>query len=467
MSTARFYEGEAIIADPVHDYIRFTSPLKEHEKTERDLIDSPWLQRLRWIFQLQGTRWAFPSADHTRFQHALGAMHIGGRFGRDLHRSLAEVAPDCPSAELVEEVLRLAGLLHDVGHGPFGHFFDQHFLNKFGLTHEHVGGRIIEDELGPTIRAIRRSPHGSFRKGERVEPQWLAFLIKRNAKPPKGCPKWVELFKPLLDGIYTVDNLDYVLRDSYMCGVAVGPIDVDRLLYYSFFTDKGLTLHKAATAALRMFVNARWYLYSCVYYHRTTRAIEFHLQEIFPATMKSIFPRDPLKDLPSYQTLTDQRLLQQVQGWARKASATRQRLGQEWAQILNRKVKWKTAFEQDLRYTELPPGTAPLGRHQLSKRIGEALAQHGLGNVRYEVDMAAHDPRPVNPAHMGRQQICIYDPSTDSVSLEALADLLSDLPFRVVKCRVFTLTHDHDQEVTDSAREVLKALGGEALSTNV
>jgi len=467
MSTAEFYEAEAIISDPIHEYIRFTTPLHEGETCERDLIDSPWLQRLRWIYQLQGTRWVFPSADHTRFQHALGAMHIAGRFARHLHRSLAKVAPDCPSPELVEEVLRLAGLLHDVGHGPFGHFFDHNFLDGFDLTHEDLGGKIIENELGPTIRAIRRSPHDAFSDSEEIDPRWLAFLIKRRAQPPEGCPQWVQRLKPLFDGIYTVDNLDYVLRDAYMCGVAVGPVDLDRLLYYSFFTESGLTLHKAATAALRMFVNARWYLYSCVYYHRTTRAIELHLQEIFRPTMKSIFPRSPLEDLHAYRALTDRRLLQEVQGWSGAPSAKRRDLGEEWAKILNREVKWKTAFEQDLLYRQLEPGTAPLDQHGLKSRIRQSLAQQGLDDLEYDVDMAPHDPRPFNPAKMGSQQICIYDPSTDRVSQEALADLLRDLPFRVVKCRVFALTHEHDKELSDCTRRILEELGGEALPTSV
>jgi HD superfamily phosphohydrolase len=95
------------------------------------------MQRLRQIYQLQSARWVYPSAEHSRFQHSLGAMYLAGRFARHLYPSLKAAVPDCPSANYVEELLRVAALLHDIGHGPFGHFFDDNYLEQFGLTHEN------------------------------------------------------------------------------------------------------------------------------------------------------------------------------------------------------------------------------------------------------------------------------------------------------------------------------------------
>jgi HD superfamily phosphohydrolase len=276
-----FYDGTALLGDPVHGYISFTTPRAAGEKTEKDLIDTPWMQRLRQIYQLQSARWVYPSAEHSRFQHSLGAMHLAGRFARHLYPSLKAAVPDCPSANYVEELLRVAALLHDIGHGPFGHFFDDNYLEQFGLTHEKLGQHIIRTELAEIIKAIRRGPAGEFGKGERLNPDQIAFLIGKGSAVTAKQPRWLVFLQPLLSGIYTVDNLDYVLRDAYMCGVAIGAVDIDRLMYYTFFTDKGLTLHKSGLTALNMFLNARLYMYTNVYYHRTTRAIDEHLKELF------------------------------------------------------------------------------------------------------------------------------------------------------------------------------------------
>jgi len=74
------YEGRALIADPIHSYASFTvaRATDPAETTEKDIIDSPWLQRLRRIYQLQSARWVYPAAEHTRFQHSLGTMHVAG-----------------------------------------------------------------------------------------------------------------------------------------------------------------------------------------------------------------------------------------------------------------------------------------------------------------------------------------------------------------------------------------------------
>ena len=86
-SAASPYDGSALIADPIHQYISFTVPYTapdENEQTEKDLIDSPWVQRLRYVYQLQSARWVYPSAEHTRFVHSLGTMHVASRFARHL-----------------------------------------------------------------------------------------------------------------------------------------------------------------------------------------------------------------------------------------------------------------------------------------------------------------------------------------------------------------------------------------------
>jgi HD superfamily phosphohydrolase len=455
------YEGNALIADPVHEYITFTVPHPDDPKetTEKDLIDSPWMQRLRYIYQLQSARWVYPSAEHSRFQHSLGAMHVAGRFARHLYPTLREFVTasgaDCPSLHFIEELLRVTALVHDVGHGPFGHFFDDHFLSNFNLTHELVGQQIIQEGLGPLLRKIRRSPTGPFGRGEEINPEHVAFLILKDPlKKSAAYPKWLVFLQPVLGGIYTADNLDYVLRDSYMCGVAVGPVDLYRLLHYTFFTEKGLTLHKTGLPALQMFLNTRLYLYSNVYYHRTTRAIDIHLRDVFPETIKEIFPYNPVKNLPKYLDLTEWALLEEVRSWSRSKEPKKQKLHEEWKLILGRDLKWKMAYDATLPTRGGERGRTYLDQKTVEDRIRELLPA-ALKKLPFRVDMANQDPRPLNPLSMGEFQIYVYDPSTGTVSKELLREFFDFIPAKIVQCRIFALNHDHDAEIARAAEKVL------------
>ena len=460
-----FYDGIALLGDPVHGYISFTTPRMAGEKTEKDLIDTPWLQRLRQIYQLQSARWVYPSAEHSRFQHSLGAMHLAGRFARHLYPSLKAAVPDCPSTNYVEELLRVAALLHDVGHGPFGHFFDDNYLEQFGLTHEKLGQHIIRTELSEIVKSIRRGPAGEFSKGERLSPDQIAFLIGKGSTVTAKQPRWLLFLQPLLSGIYTADNLDYVLRDAYMCGVAIGAVDIDRLMYYTFFTDKGLTLHKSGLTALNMFLNARLYMYTNVYYHRTTRAIDEHLKELFKDTMAALFPYNPVENLNEYLELTDWSLLEAVRKWGVGENGSTAELGREWAAILSREVKWKMAYDVTLSMRAFEKGKTIIDAVDLVKRIKKSLPQK-LKDLEFRVDMASQDPRPINPLMMGERQIYVFNPSTRKVEKEPLKDFFDYIPARVVQCRVFTLNHDHDQLLADIVESAL-GLQEESIKTNV
>lgn len=459
------YEGTALVADPIHRYIQFTVPEKKGEVAEKHIIDSPWVQRLRYIYQLQSARWVYPSAEHSRFQHSLGAMHLAGEFAKRLYPSLHRVlGNECPSAPLIEQYMRVTGLLHDLGHGPFGHFFDDNFLLDFNITHEDIGQTIIQEKLGDLIRQLRRSPSGPFAPGEELRPEDIAFPIKKNGKDDLLKPKWVRLLQPLTSGIFTFDNLDYVSRDSYMCGVAVGPVDRERLIHYTFFSPKGLTLHKSGNAALAMFLNARLYLYTNVYYHRTTRAIDLHLREIFPETMRIIFPGNPLENMDAYLHLTDWSLLQEVSGW-RHSQGPNHTLAREWGRILDRDIKWKMAYDRTLSLNELRYGMALIQDTDWEKRISAALPP-STHDLVFRVDMATQDPRPENPFAMGKKQIYIFDPSTGEITKESLSELFEFIPSKVVQFRVFALDHENDRLLSEVAEAALKG-GSPAVKTSV
>ena len=376
-----------LISDPIHGYIELTKRLEPADSAalgllpetcaEEDLLDTAWLQRLRRISQLQSARWVFPTAEHSRFTHGLGVMHEAGSWARSLYPSLrsalaASGAP-IPSEGLVVETLRIAGLLHDVGHGPFAHFFDEHVLIAFEappdprrpgskrLTHEDLSQLIIERELAPLIRGLRRAPgavaeRDAFAPGEAIDPRWVAFLVSKPALLDATMPRWVRWLQPLLSGVFTVDNLDYVRRDAYMTGVAVGPVDVERLRRYAFISERGLTLYESGLGALEMFLSARLFMYEQVYFHRTVRAIDLELAEAFAPSIQALAgDGSPVDALAAYADLDEYALLHQAARWARGESVAddprpgdgrvRPETAAAWQGILLRRPTWRAEAE--------------------------------------------------------------------------------------------------------------------------
>src|SRR5271157_4167730 len=460
---AKVYRGAALIADPIYQYASFTVPTTDFpdEKTEKDLIDSPWVQRLRRIYQLQSARWVYPAAEHSRFQHSLGTMHVAGEFGGYLYPSLKEVCRDAPSLNYVEEVLRVAGLLHDVGHGPYGHFFDEHFLSQYGITHEDLGKAIIRKRLGKIIRKIRRSPNGPFADGECLDPNHVAILIKMPEGDDPKLPRWLQLLRQLFSGIYTVDNLDYVQRDAYMTGFSLDIVDITRLRFYTFFTKDGLTLHQAGISALSRFINARLNLYTNVYFHRTTRALDLHLQEIFRDTMHIIFPWNPLEELDEYLNRDEWHLYYIVLGWLGEKDRKKMRLSKEWAKLYSREVKWKMSFSTEISIDQIQRGTRFAHAGDYEKQLRGFLPEK-LKGISFRVDLATQDPRPINPMAETEKRVNIFNPTTGTTSPEPLKDIYRFIPARVVHLRVFALSHDNDAAISKAAEKMLSALEGTA-----
>ncbi len=471
-------EGVALLADPLYGYIQFTVPRETDpaEQTEKALIDSPWVQRLRFIHQLQSTWWVYPSGEHSRFQHSLGAMHVAGRFAEQLYPSLVtgcrQLREGCPSFPLVHATLRAAGLLHDVGHGPFSHFFDENFLQpRYRLTHEILGQRIIIQKLGAILRGLRRSPAGPFAPRERILPQWVAFLIRKPAEEDgPSAPRWVRLLRPVFSGIYTADNLDYIQRDAYMTGFSLEMVDIDRLLFYTFVHPLGLTIHRAGVPVLVRFLQARVAMYSDVYYHRTNRAVDLQMREIFAETMAHLIRENPARRLDRYLGITEWFLLQKVQEWAtpgRRGVTPRQReLGRRWSDILARRVKWKMAYDRVLSLDEADKGKRFRNADELKEEIRRHLPR-GLRAHPFEVDLATQDTRPLNPLAEGRKTVNVFNPATGEVSPSPLREFFQHIPPRVAHCRVFARDHRHDRALAEAAERALGRGGPEASETNL
>jgi HD superfamily phosphohydrolase len=450
-----------LISDPIHGYVELTKRLERGESAaaglpdedvaEEDLLDTAWLQRLRRISQLQSARWVFPTAEHSRFTHGLGVMHEAGLWARSLYpslrRSVVEAGEAAPSEGLAVETLRMAGLLHDVGHGPFAHFFDDHVLAAFDapsdprrpgdkrLTHEDLSQQIIEDELRPLILGLRRAPgadpeRDAFAGDERVDPAWVSYLIAKPALQDPSMPLWVRWLQPLLSGVFTVDNLDYVRRDAYLTGVAVGPVDVERLRRYTFISERGMTIYEPGLAALEMFLTARRFMYQQVYFHRTVRAIDLDLAEVFGLSVRAIFgDGSPATRLAAYADLDEYALLHQAARWARGEDVERgagpgsaitpgdhrvpAAVAEAWRAILLRRPSWRS--ESEIR-AEYESGHEP---NELIRGLGPAETG------RVAIDLAVVDARPADaaPGATPRLAIEMRDGSTGPSLAQALGRL--------------------------------------------
>jgi HD superfamily phosphohydrolase len=423
----RFRET-ALIADPMHGYVEVTRR-RTGEAGERDLLDTPWLQRLSRVRQLQSASLVFPAGEHSRYVHLLGAMHLASLFARRIDASLRQAFPDTPSPACVEETLRLAGLLHDVGHGPFGHFFDQTWLSQWGIDHEDVGRHIVLTQLGDIISGLRSSPSGRFAPGESIDPMWVAWVMADADIPGYTPPRWLRACKPVLCGPATVDNLDYVPRDAHMCGVSLGPVDVRRLIHYTFVHQDSLVLHSHAAGALEMFLASRLYMYTQVYHHRTQRRLDLSMREIFADTVRLIEPTNPLDDIQSYVTLEDWLLLETVRRWQSATPGSEERrLGERWQRLLILDLPWHLAFE-----TIAHRGSDLSG---IRERILGSLPDR-LRDARIQVDVASARIAPNNPMDEDGF-VAIFDPLSGRVERTRAAEIVARLPQHNQLVRIFT-----------------------------
>ena len=443
-AAARFSEVN-LIADPLYGYIEITKG-RDGDAGEQHLLDTPWLQRLRRIHQLQSAWWVFPTAEHSRFSHLLGAMHLASAYARQLEPTLRAAFPDAPSPACVEETLRLAGLLHDVGHGPFGHFFDREVLAAYGIDHEDIGRRLVCNELADIIGSLRAAPNGHFAPGESVDPRWVAWVMAPAEMADYTPPGWLRACKPLLCGPATVDNLDYVVRDAYMCGVAVGGVDVRRIMHYSFVYGDSMVMHAHAVPALEMFLTARLYLYTNIYFHRTVRRIDLTMREIFADSVRHILPGNPLDDLDGYLSLTDWSLLEAVDRWRRATPGSdERRLGEAWESITSRRLRWKLAYES--------LGGSDADVSDVRARVRDLLPP-SLRGVEFEVDIASARVAPENPL-TDDGLLAIYDPLEETVEHSRTVELLARLPKHNQLVRVFSNDEAALPALHTAARSVL------------
>jgi len=245
------YWGE--IKDPVHGYVYIT-------EAEKNLIDSYPVQRLHRLRQLAGSEFVYPGANHTRFEHCVGVMHLAGKLSEN--QNLSQLL-----SEDEIQIVRMASLLHDVGHGPFSHIFE-HLLVKFlNKTHEDMTRWLIqESELRDIISNVGCNPDDVAK-----------LAVGELRKPGKA------FLDQIIQSAVDIDKLDFVVRDTYHTGAEYGYVDIFRLIHMLDVLGENLAVDVGALSALESFVLARLESFRSIYFHRVGRAAQIMLASAMEA----------------------------------------------------------------------------------------------------------------------------------------------------------------------------------------
>jgi len=267
------------VRDPLYGFIRFSD-------LEKRLLDWPSFMRLRNVKQLALTCYVYPGAMHTRFEHSLGTMELATRAFLMLQRSHYQreqlkkcFKPLCFSLDDALHILRLAALLHDVGHLPFSHAAER-------LIDETHGDYNYTSHEDLTLQIIRDSEPELCRRG--CSSESIRAVSSILDPDPAAVPPELRILRHLLSSQLDVDRIDYLVRDSLHCGVQYGNFDCDRLLdsLVTVPSARGgleLAISRGGVHVLEALILARYAMFVQVYFHRTRRIYDYYLARYMKA----------------------------------------------------------------------------------------------------------------------------------------------------------------------------------------
>ncbi|MBV9277464.1 MAG: HD domain-containing protein [Candidatus Eremiobacteraeota bacterium] len=394
------------IFDPIHHFIELSS-------AEAKLLDSDVMQRMRRLRQLGLAYLAFPSAEHSRFSHALGALAAGTRVFETLVAHSPQRFYSESDVDYQRRLLRAALLLHDIGHGPFSHACEA----VLGVRHEQRTQAIVElPHMQALIEALAVDPHDV-----------LSLIVGKAADENRVLAEIVS--GPNLDA----DRMDYLLRDAYFTGVATGHYDSEQLFgSLRVYRNSGpaiLGVDSRGVVALESFVLARYMMFATVYFHHTTRMYERILQE----ALRELWPAPKaLDDIKEFLRWDDARVMTELES-----------LDSDAARALRGRIRVYALAaefnaERDLEIFENCEAA-------LRSRWGDAVWADSQEQLMHRLPLGADDRRPTVMVGMGGTLVDARDAS----------DLIERLSGRAYWRKLFV---KRDVVDVEAAREICRSI---------
>lgn len=423
---------EKYVRDPVYGYVSVTG-------AEKNIIDTFPVQRLRGIKQLSVSNIAYPGGDHSRFLHSLGTMHLAGKMAESLGH-------EEKSSDDKWQLVRLAGLLHDVGHGPFSHSSEEIVSKYCGFNHEDLGKRVIEESS--LAKVIEEQ---GFKPAEIIE---LAFADSSDDR----------YMHQIIASQLDVDKMDFLLRDSYFTGVEYGQIDVQRLIQAMEVFEGDVAVDKKALSALETFMIARYEMFLNVYYHHSVRAAEIMLRNAMDH-VHDVLGLTTFDGIEDFLKLDDAHVVSGLRNLSPSDYEGSRRedvkSSKEIFERLQRRELIKPCYEREVHledeYVAKLLGDDTV-RHQKEKEIAEMA---GVDSEYVTVDVPTLASMPYYPGEIEPKEVPVFESSVDgkkkSVPLSEVSRLVNVLKGYIDIVRVYTFP-EHRKKVGKAAEEVFRQL---------
>jgi HD superfamily phosphohydrolase len=387
-----------IIKDPVHGYV-------EVDGATLRLLDAIPLQRLRYIRQLGFSHLVYPGANHTRFEHSLGTMHLARMMCGQLELS----------AEMTKTITA-AALLHDIGHGPFSHATEDLMREYLGRSHHEIADLIASSGLEAILEEL------GIGVGEVC-----------------GIVDGTHPFAGIIHGDLDVDRMDYLMRDAHYTGVPYGTVDAHRLIRRTILTEKGIALSESGINAAESLLIARTLMRPAVYFHHVSRIAESMVKLAAVEHLEHAGP----EELQRLLSMTDAGLISTLLG---SESTTAHSIA---SRLLERRL-YKRVLYAGRDMVNAPAVQGMAGIVEERRAAAEIAAAAGVDETAVLVDI------PPFPSDMS-MDVMVRN-RHDLVDLEQLSPLLSALnETRRIQWRVGVyVLPEHREEVTVAAAEVLR-----------